>query len=80
MKFWKSLFVAYAIAIAAVLIAAGVLLRPLGDPAAYMVAVSAQAARDSILNCGNVAFPSKGQAESYSQSRPGTHAFRVTIR
>ena len=79
MKFWTPLFWAYAVAIAAVLVSAWIVFRD-SEAALYVVSSTEEAARDSLLSCGNVALPSRRQAETYSSQRPGTHVYAVRIR
>jgi hypothetical protein len=50
------------------------------ESALYLVTSTREAAQTSLLNCGNVSFPTKGQAERYAAQRPVTHVFRVGIR
>ena len=49
-------------------------------PKIYMVAPDAGTAFESILNCGNVAFASRVQAEAYSEKHPGSHVFELPVR
>ena len=46
----------------------------------YIASPTRDAARDSLLTCGNVAFPLDRQAEAYADRRPGLHVYAVSLR
>ena len=80
MKFWSPLFIAYGVAVLAIIICSWLIFRDVGPPDMYVVAATKEMAIQSMLNSVNVALPTYKQAHAYSDSRPGTHVFEVRVK
>jgi hypothetical protein len=45
----------------------------------FLVTSDAEAARQSLFNCGNISIDTREQADAYAERRPGEHVFEIKI-